>query len=82
MKKPPVTAYKQAQEQMRRWPWREVGLKPYWGKSAVRNFRGGEGNEAHGLMTFCHNTRKGSNIGSHWPKHVRAPTLLDVSLPP
>ena len=35
--------------------------------SAIRNFRGGGGNEVHGLMTFCHNTRKGRNIESHWP---------------
>jgi len=29
-------------------------LKPYWGKPAVRNFRGGGGTEVDGLMTFCH----------------------------
>ena len=51
MEKPPVTAYKQEQEHMRRWPWREVGLKPYWEKPAVRNFRGGGGNEV--LNTFA-----------------------------
>ena len=33
-----------------------------------------------GPMTFCHDARKGRNIGSHWPKHVRASAPLD--LPP
>ena len=43
----------------------ESGLKPYWGKPAVRNFRGGGGNEMDGLMAFCHATRKGGNMGSY-----------------
>src|SRR2546427_1501114 len=38
--------------------WRRVQLtaclKPYWGKPAVRNFRGGRGNAMQGLMTICH----------------------------
>ena len=42
---PTVTAYKRVWERQRRWPWREAGLKPYWGKPTVRNFRGGRGNE-------------------------------------
>jgi hypothetical protein len=33
------------------------------GKPAVRNFRGGGGNEVDGLMTFCHETRKGGYAG-------------------
>ena len=74
---PTVTAYKPARTRRRRWSWREASLKPYWGKPAVRNFRGGGGNEVQGLMTFCHAARKGGNIGSHWPKHVRASALLD-----
>ena len=45
-------------------------LKPYWGKPAVRNFRGGRGNEVDGLLTVCHAARKGGYIGSHWPNHV------------
>ena len=36
-----VTAYKLAVIRPRRWPWPEAGLKPYWGKPTVRNFRGG-----------------------------------------
>ena len=32
-----------------------------------------------GLMTFCHDARKGRYIGSHWPNHVRASALLDQS---
>ena len=39
--------------------------------------RGGGGNEVDGLMTFCHDARKGRNIGSHWPNHVRASAPLD-----
>src|SRR5512140_2930113 len=49
---PTVTAYKQAwMTRPRRWPWPQAGLKPYWGKPAVRNFRGGRGNDMNGLMT-------------------------------
>jgi hypothetical protein len=39
--------------------------------------RGGGGNEVDGLMTFCHDARKGRYIGSHWPNYVRASALLD-----
>ena len=42
--------------------------------------RGGGGNEVNGLMTFCHDARKDSNIGSHWPNqecpHASASPLL------
>jgi hypothetical protein len=41
--------------------------------------RGGGGNEVDGLMTFCHDARKGRYLGSHWPNHVRASALLDQS---
>jgi hypothetical protein len=30
-----------------------------------------------GLVTVCHEARKGGYVGSHWPKHVRASALLD-----
>ena len=53
-----VTAYKPACLRWRRWPWRQAGLKPYWGKPAVRNFRGGGRNEVQGLMAICHDARK------------------------
>ena len=76
---PTVTAYKRARARSRRWPWRQAGLKPYWGKPAVRNFRGGRGNEVDGLMTVCHAARKGRYVGSHWPNHVRASAILDDS---
>ena len=75
---PTVTAYKRAQTRSRRWPWHQAGLKPYWGKPTVRNFRGGRGNEVDGLVTVCHEARKGRHTGSHWPNHVRASALLDV----
>jgi hypothetical protein len=26
-----------------------------------------------GLMTICHDARKGRYIGSHWPKHFAPP---------
>ena len=45
LRMPAVTAYKPAKDVERRWPWRQAGLKPYWGKPAVRNFRGGGGND-------------------------------------
>jgi hypothetical protein len=73
-----VAAYKPAPTRRRRWPLRQAGLKPYWGKPAVRNFRGGRGNEVDGLVTVCHDARKGGYVGSHWPNHVRASALLDV----
>ena len=56
---PTVTAYKRVWMRPRRWPWRQASLKPYWGKPAVQNFRGGRGNEVDGLMTVCHDARKG-----------------------
>jgi len=56
---PTVVAYKQACPRLRRWPLREAGLKPYWGKPTVRNFRGGGGNEVEGLVTVCHEARRG-----------------------
>ena len=31
-----------------------------------------------GLMTVCHDARKGRTIGSHWPNHV-APPLHSTS---
>jgi len=74
---PAVTTYKLARTRLRRWPLHEASLKPYWGKPTVRNFRRGGGNEVDGLMAFCHETRKGGYIGSHWPNHVRASALLD-----
>jgi hypothetical protein len=43
----------------------ESGLEPYWGKPAVRNLRGGEGNVMQGLVTVCHEAPKGGDIGSH-----------------
>ena len=39
---PTVTAYKRTQRRPRRWPWRQAGLKPYWGKPTVRNLEGAE----------------------------------------
>ena len=32
-----------------------------------------------GLMTICHDARKGGYIGSHWPKHL-APLLYSTQL--
>jgi hypothetical protein len=55
-----------------------TGLKPYWGKPAVRNFREGRGNVMHGLMPICHEAPKGGYTGRHWPTHWRASSLLNV----
>lgn len=60
---PTVTAYKRVWRRPRRWPWRQAGLKPYWGKPTVRNFRGGGGNEVQGLMTVLPQCPKGP---LHW----------------
>src|SRR5260370_4349761 len=75
---PTVTAYKRALRRPRRWPWRQAGLKPYWGKPTVRNFRGGGGPEVVGLITGCRHDRKGRYIDSHLPNPPRASALLDV----
>jgi len=45
-----VAAYKL---QQRRLPLTAC-LEPYWGKPAVRNLRGGGGNERNGLAAICH----------------------------
>jgi hypothetical protein len=74
---PTVTAYQRARGRWRRWPWREAGLKPYWGKPTGRNLRGGGGNETQGLRTICPAARKGGYLGSHGPKPARASALLD-----
>src|SRR5438045_90214 len=58
--------------------WPTPDLKPYWGKPAVRNFRGGRGNRMHGPVAICHAAPKGGHAGSHWPKHYCASSLLDV----
>jgi hypothetical protein len=54
-----------------------ASLKPYRGKPAVRNFRGSRGNAVDGLVTICHDARKGRYIGSHWPNHG-APLLYST----
>jgi hypothetical protein len=53
-------------------------LKPYWGKPAVRNFRGGRGNEVDGLVTICHAARKAVTLEVIGLINVRASALLDV----
>jgi hypothetical protein len=74
-----LAAYKPARENAARRLRSRFGLKPYWGKSAVRNFRGGEGNVMHGLAAICHAARKGGHIGSRWPTHRRAFSPLGSS---
>ena len=45
--------------------------------------RGGGGNEVDGLMTFCHDARKGRYIGSHWSKPGAPPLYsTDVLISP
>jgi hypothetical protein len=61
-------AYKPSRHRARRRRLRLTSdLKPYWGKPAVRNFRGGEGNGMDGLAAICHEAQKGGYIGSRWP---------------
>ena len=59
----------------------QFGLKPYWGKPAVRNFREEEGNVTHDLMAFCHEAQKGGHNGSHWSNRRCAFLLLDSTSP-
>ena len=56
-------------------PFTNTGENPPYGM-----IRWGGGNEVDGLMTFCHDARKGRYLGSHWPNHVRASALLDQYL--
>jgi hypothetical protein len=75
-------AYKPSRHRARRRRLRLTSdLKPYWGKPAVRNFRGGEGNGMDGLAAICHEAQKGGYIGSRWPTHRRAFSLLDTYSP-
>ena len=74
---PTVTAYKWAWTRPRRWPWRQAGLKPYWGKPTVRNFRGGAGNVRDGR------TRTPLHISKEWRVEtlglrLRAPVLYST----
>jgi hypothetical protein len=50
------------------------------GKTHRTEFQRGQRKRMDGLMTICHEARKGRYIGSHWPNHVRASALLDVHL--
>ena len=49
-------------------------LKPYWGKPAVRNFRGDGGNGRHGLIAVCHEARKCGYTGSYRPSPTAPPS--------
>ena len=40
-------------------------LKPYWGKPAVRNFRGGGWKRDHGSRTEAHDERRGTATGPY-----------------
>jgi hypothetical protein len=53
-------------------------LKPYWGKPAVRNFRGSRGNGMNELTAICHKARKGGHIGSRCSNHT-APLLYSTN---
>src|SRR5882724_11833215 len=45
-----------------------IGENPPYGMN-----RGGGGNEMDGLMTVCHDARKGRYVGSHWPNQLAPP---------
>jgi len=55
----------------------EADFQPLMENPPYGMIRGGGGKEVDGLMTVCHDARKGRYIGSHWPNHVRASALLD-----
>ena len=76
-----TTAYKPAARAEVKVAGAGAGLKPYRGKPAVRNFRGGRGNVMHGLAAICHEARKGGYTGSRWSTHRRASPLLDQNDP-
>jgi len=48
-------------------PLSRKSAEHYWGR----------GNDLDGLMTICHDARKGRYIGSHWPNHL-APRLYST----
>ena len=56
-----------------------ASLKPYWGKPAVRNFRGGGENESMVWRPFATTAGNGRHNGSCWPKPL-APPLYSTAL--
>jgi hypothetical protein len=57
----------------------ESSLKPYWGKPAVRNFRGGEGNVSTVWRLFATQPERADTTEADRPK-LGAPSLHSVVL--
>jgi hypothetical protein len=55
----------------RRSPWLISSLKPYWGKPAVRNFRGGGGNVCTVWRLFATQLERADTSEADRPTHAR-----------
>src|SRR5260221_8699758 len=71
---------KRVRARLRRWPWRQAGLKPYWGKSTVRNFRGGRGNEVDGLDRKSTRLNSSHTVISYAVFCLKKKKFLDIFL--
>jgi hypothetical protein len=61
----------------RKAPSDKPALKPYWGKLAVRNFRGGAGNVMHGWLSFATPLERVDTLETT-DLHVGAPVLYSM----
>ena len=61
----------------RKAPSDKPALKPYWGKPAVRNFRGGAGNVMQGWLSFATPLERVDTLETT-DLHVGAPVLYSM----
>ena len=61
----------------RKAPSDKLALKPYWGKPAVRNFRGGAGNVMQGWLSFATPLERVDTLETT-DLHVGAPVLYSM----
>ena len=61
----------------RKAPSDKPALKPYWGKLAVRNFRGGAGNVMQGWLSFATPLERVDTLETT-DLHVGAPVLYSM----
>jgi hypothetical protein len=61
----------------RKAPSDKPALKPYWGKLAVRNFRGGAGNAMQGWLSFATPLERVDTLETT-DLHVGAPVLYSM----
>jgi hypothetical protein len=62
----------------RKAPSDKPALKPYWGKLAVRNFRGGAGNVMQGWLSFATPLERVDTLETT-DLHVGAPVLYSMN---